>query len=412
MLILRLAYRNLWRAPQRTLLTMGAMTTATAVLILTLSINLGFLWSMIITTTEYYHSHIQIVNPLYQQESDLHHTLTADTSNLKDSQNNLLGLSPRLFGRMLLQKDSPNSDSKGKTVAAEVLGLEVKTEKSVSLLLDCLVEGSTLVENDRGILLGDQLAKRLGVSTGDKLIAMGQGAQGSVASAIFEVRGIFHSGDATKDLSLALTSLSNLENIIGLPEQAHTWIGRLSGPLEARAAKDRLQLENPNLTVDSWREKLPQLSQVIDFWDISQLILICIFYFAVILIAMNTMSMAILERSHEMGVLKAIGLKQYQLYCMLFLEGTLMSSIAALVGGIIGISIALILYQYPIDLTTYMGVIEWGGSSLKPMIRAYLTVDNVCLPIVLMMLLGGFTSIWPAYRVLSKPLHAVLGEKR
>ena len=109
MLILRLAYRNLWRAPQRTLLTMGAMTTATAVLILTLSINLGFLWSMIITTTEYYHSHIQIVNPLYQQESDLHHTLTADTSNLKDSQNNLLGLSPRLFGRMLLQKDSPNS---------------------------------------------------------------------------------------------------------------------------------------------------------------------------------------------------------------------------------------------------------------------------------------------------------------
>ena len=87
-----------------------------------------------------------------------------------------------------------------------------------------------------------------------------------------------------------------------------------------------------------------------------------------------------------------------------------MSSIAALVGGIIGISIALILYQYPIDLTTYMGVIEWGGSSLKPMIRAYLTVDNVCLPIVLMMLLGGFTSIWPAYRVLSRPLHAVLGK--
>ena len=124
------------------------------------------------------------------------------------------------------------------------------------------------------------------------------------------------------------------------------------------------------------------------------------------------MSMAILERSHEMGVLKAIGLKQYQLYFMLFIEGTLMSSIAALVGGTVGVLIALVLYQYPIDLTTYMGVIEWGGSSLKPMIRAYLTTDNVCLPIVLMMFLGGCTSLWPAFRVLSRPLNAVLGEKR
>ena len=83
--------------------------------------------------------------------------------------------------------------------------------------------------------------------------------------------------------------------IMSLPNQAHTWIGRLSGPLEARAAKASLQSENPKLKVDSWREKLPQLSQVIDFWDVSQLILICIFYFAVVLIAMNTMSMAILE---------------------------------------------------------------------------------------------------------------------
>ena len=412
MLVLRLAYRNLWRAPQRTLLTMGAMTTATAVLILTLSINLGFLWSMIITTTEYYYSHIQIVNPLYNKESDLHHTLSADTSSLLDSKSHLLGLSPRLFGRMLLQKDTPNSESKGKTIAAEVLGLKIKTEKSVSLLLDCLVDGQSLDQDDEGVLLGDELARKLDVVPGDNIVAMGQGAQGSVASAIFKVRGIFHSGDATKDLTLALTSLSNLQNIIGLQDQAHTWIGRLSGPLEARSAKDRIQLDNPNLDVDSWREKLPQLSQVIDFWDVSQLILICIFYFAVILIAMNTMSMAILERSHEMGVLKAIGLKQYQLYCMLFLEGTLMSSLAALVGGITGISIALILYQYPIDLTTYMGVIEWGGSSLKPMIRAYLTKENVGLPIGLMMLLGGCTSLWPAYRVLSKPLHSVLGEKR
>ena len=412
MLVLRLAYRNLWRSPIRTLLTMGAMTTATAVLILTLSVNLGFLWSMIITTTEYYHSHIQIVNPLYIEESDLHHTLSSSTSGLKDSHRKLLGLSPRLFGRMLLQKDEQIAGPKGKTIAAEVLGVDVKTEKSVSLLLDCLVAGKELVEDDQGVLLGDELAKKLGVKPGDSLIAMGQGAKGSIASAIFEVRGIFHSGDATKDLSLALTSLSNLQNIMGLPNQAHTWIGRLSGPLEAREAKDILQLENPLLTVDSWREKLPQLSQVIDFWDVSQLILICIFYFAVILIAMNTMSMAILERSHEMGVLKAIGLKQYQLYFMLFIEGTLMSSIAALLGGTVGVLIALVLYQYPIDLTNYMGVIEWGGSSLKPMIRAYLTTDNVCLPIVLMMFLGGCTSLWPAFRVLSRPLNAVLGEKR
>lgn len=411
MLILKLAYRNLWRSPARTLLTVGAMTTATAVLILTLTINLGFLWSMIITTTEYYYGHIQIVNPLYYSDSDIHHTLGFQTNTIKDKNNVLLGLSPRLSGKMLLQKDNQNDLIKSRTVAAEILGVDVEKERKVSLLLDSIVSGQSLKPHDNQILLGAELANKLDVKSGDSIIAMGQGAQGSMASAIFSVKGIFQTGDSIKDLSLGLTSIQNLQEIMGLEQQAHTWVGRLNGPLEAKSAKESLQQQNSDLMVHSWREKLPQLSQVIDFWDVSQIILICIFYFAVVLISINTMSMAILERTQEMGVLKALGLKQLQIYLMLFLEGTLMSFSAALIGGTIGTLIAIILYNFPIDLSIYMGVIEWGGSSLKPMIRAYMTRDNILLPVVLMMFLGGLTSLWPSYRVLSRPLHQILGAK-
>lgn len=365
---------------------------------------------MIITTTEYYYSHIQIVNPLYFAESDIHHTLSLSTEKLVDSRNELIGISPRLTGKMLLQKDASVS-AKSRTVASEILGVDIHREKQVSLLLDCLIEGRPLEPDDREILLGDELARKLQVKSGDSIIAMGQGAQGSIASAIFKVKGIFHTGDSIKDLSLGLTSISNLQGILGLDKQAHSWVGRLKGPLQARQVKESLQAQNPELHIDSWREKLPQLSQVIDLWDVSQIILICIFYFAVVLIAINTMSMAILERTQEMGVLKALGLKQYQLYIMLFTEGTLMSISAAVIGGLLGTTIAIILYHFPIDLSVYMGVIEWGGSSLKPMIRAYMTNDNLMLPIVLMMFLGGITSLWPSYRVLSKPMNQILGEK-
>lgn len=411
MLVFKLAYRNLWRSPARTLLTVGAMTTATAVLILTLTINLGFLWSMIITTTEYYYGHIQIVNPLYDSDSDIHHTLSFQTNSINDKDNVLVGLSPRLSGKMLLQKDDQTDSIKSRTVAAEILGVDIEKERKVSLLLDCIISGQTLSPSDNQILLGSELAKKLNVKPGDSVIAMGQGAQGSIASAIFLVKGIFQTGDSIKDLSLGLTSIENLQEIMGLNQQAHTWIGRLNGALEAKSAKDSLQKQNSNLKIDSWREKLPQLSQVIDFWDVSQIILICIFYFAVVLISINTMSMAILERTQEMGVLKALGLKQWQLFSMLFLEGTLMSFSAAILGGSIGTIIAIILYNFPIDLSIYMGVIEWGGSSLKPMIRAYMTQDNILLPVILMMFLGGITSLWPSYRVLSKPLHQILGAK-
>ena len=387
------------------------MTTATAVLILTLTINLGFLWSMIITTTEYYYGHIQIVNPLYYSDSDIHHTLGFQTNTIKDKNNVLLGLSPRLSGKMLLQKDNQNDLIKSRTVAAEILGVDVEKERKVSLLLDSIVSGQSLKPHDNQILLGAELANKLDVKSGDSIIAMGQGAQGSMASAIFSVKGIFQTGDSIKDLSLGLTSIQNLQEIMGLEQQAHTWVGRLNGPLEAKSAKESLQQQNSDLMVHSWREKLPQLSQVIDFWDVSQIILICIFYFAVVLISINTMSMAILERTQEMGVLKALGLKQLQIYLMLFLEGTLMSFSAALIGGTIGTLIAIILYNFPIDLSIYMGVIEWGGSSLKPMIRAYMTRDNILLPVVLMMFLGGLTSLWPSYRVLSRPLHQILGAK-
>jgi ABC-type lipoprotein release transport system permease subunit len=391
------------------------MSLATTLLIVVLGINDGFLWSMIISATEYYHGHIRITDAAYSKEHDLHSTMSSKELPFKAEKiPDSFQATGRLRGFGLLSHEMTKSSNI--TVAAELLGVQPDKEKLVTKFHESLIKGawfSQKISSTNPIILGKSLAKRLKVNLGDELVFMGQGAYGSIASAIFSVTGILETGDNIRDGQLALLPLSQMQSIMELPEQLHEWIIKIEDPLEPEipASHIKSSLDTNVYKVATWKEILPQISQILELWTVTQVIILFIFYFAVILITFNTMAMAIIERAKELAVIRAMGLTRCTLLFMLCLEGLTLSSIAALIGGICGASLSFFFHSFPVDLSFTMTEVRVASTTFAPMLRTYPDTVNILFPVLAMMALGPFTSIPPAWKLLNKPLATILGER-
>lgn len=398
MLLMKLGYRNLWRNRRRTLLTMSAMAVATALLILTLGIYDGMLWDMIEGATELYHGHVKITADNYMETRQLHLTIPEEGlyKNIAVDPR-VKGIAGRVRGYALLSFGEGES---GHTQPAELFGINPAEERTVSLLHDHVIEGAFLTDSvSHEILLGKGLRRLLEAEIGGEIVAMGQGADGSIAADIFRVVGIIDTGDPTRDASLAVVGRKTLQEMLVVEGKLHELSISLKRSLEARKWAAQLQPDFPDMDVTPWNEFLPQVGQILEIWGIIKLIFAVIFYFAVILVSANTMYMALLERMREFGIMGAIGMKPSRLSRMIILEGFLMSGISGIVGGLAGIMGSYFLKDHHIDLSRFVSQISYAETTIQPRIRSYPALDNMLMPIVMIIILGVIVALFPARKL-------------
>jgi ABC-type lipoprotein release transport system permease subunit len=392
----RMGFRNLWRNKRRTLLTMSAMALATALLIVTLGITEAVLVDSVRNATGLYHGHAKIAAPGYLDARDMALTLDATAPDVA-SDRRVQGMAGRVRGFALL---SSGEETHALSQPAELLGVDSAEEEPVSQLSTRVVAGSNLdPARPDGILLGTTLAKRLGVGLGSEVVAMGQASDGSVAAEIFQVSGLLDSGDAMLNGSLALADRRKVQAMFALDAQVHEWVVALKDPKASRAWAAELQARLPEAEVAPWERMLPQIASMIQQSGTSKLLTSVIFYFAVVLVTVNTMYMAQLERLREFAVMGAIGLKPRRLMGLMVIEGSFMSAIAAVVGGLAGMALSLYLADHPIVMSSSTETLSMAGTTLSTSMRSVLTWDSVLFPVLLMMSLGGVLSLFPAWKL-------------
>ncbi len=413
-MLLKTACRNLLRSPARTGLTFLAMGTACLLLTLTLCLNDGILWNMLEAAANTWKGHIHLLPEEEKESQDLHHTffLKEFSPQIPDLAD-ITGFSPRLSS-FVIASVSKDRSSAGQPV--ELHGVDPKGEEKASRLRECLIQGQWLPSKTeasiRGpALIGSELARRLKLRIGDEIAVMGQAARGSFASGLLTVHGLIDTGDQAQDSRLIITTLPVAQTIFNLPDQAHSYVLSLKSPLEVQDAQKLLQTTNHKTWIRTWRDDKPQMAAAVDFWAVGQLIIILIFYFAVALIALNTMSMAVMERQKEAAVLRAMGLSRYQVLQMFLAEGLVLGLFSALLGGVGGILIASYFQSYPIDLSPFFGKMEFGNMTVKPSIQAWITPMNFLLPTTVMLLLGILSAFLPSIRLVLSTPAAILGER-
>ncbi len=331
----RLAWRNIWRQPRRTWLTIGAMVFSNALLVFMISIQFGMYELMIDNSLQAFTGHMQVQAPGYKDDSKIRQVvpdIDALASRLRES----LGIetiSPRGAAFALASSDD-------RSYGLQILGVDPVHEPLVSSIPGLVKQGRFLNDTHAAeIIVGKTLAKNLRVGLGDELTLLGSGRDGSFAAGVVTVTGIFDSGVPAMDRSIAEVPLAYFQDVFFMEGAGHQVV--ITTPSLANIEQVRLKVEallpdGPALVVHDWDALQPGLKQAIQADIGSAFFMYGVLVILVAFSVLNTQLMSVLERTHEFGIVMSLGLTPGRLGRLVVLETAMMGAIGMLLGAVIG----------------------------------------------------------------------------
>lgn len=395
----KMAWRNIWRHPRRTILTISAVAFAAALLVFMLSFQLGSYETMINSSVKIHAGHLQVQAKDYETKGDIR----------------LVVRDPAAIGRIL--DDTPNVEaytyranafsmvsSRERTYGVLVVGVDPAREAKVSTLKKVVRRGSYLSEDDyEGALVGELLAKNLQVDVGDELTVLGQGRDGSVAATLLTVKGITKSGLAGFDRSAIQITLESFQDVYSMRGAVHEVVAISRSLRDVAAIKRAVEAgiadlaTNHSLVALDWMELMPGLLEGIQLDMISGLIFYLILIMVVAFSIMNTFLMAIFERTKEFGVLMAIGTTPRRLTKILLIESLSMTMVGIFAGIILGSIVTLYFQAHGIEFSGSAELFSEFGISGK--LHPRLSILSVTIGPTLVLVITSLAALYPALRI-------------
>jgi putative ABC transport system permease protein len=365
--LLRLAWRNLWRNPRRTFITMAAIAFGYAMLLFVACLMAGLRWQMIENGTCLVMSQIQVHAPGYypnrpiqktlggRQGTDLSAMLAAITADPR-----IYAAAPRVYGYGLLS-------AAHRSAGVEIMGVVPDEERKITTLNSQTAKGSYLTTRmPKGVVLGEKLASTIGIEVGSQIVLLTQAADGSMGNDVYTVVGIFHTGLDAVDRGLVLMSLSSLQELLHLaPARIHEVGIKLNDITAATPVAAALEVQLGKtfpVGVSAWPELAPELASYVQFNRGITFVLFFIFFLLAVIGVMNTMLMAVFERTRELGMLMALGMRPVQVIVLIMAEAAGLAVASLVVGGAVGVPLLWYLQVHGLELGGATGeVISLAG---------------------------------------------------
>lgn len=349
--------------------------------------------------------HIQVMHPEYD-----------DLYNPKYSVQNAKEVIRSLEGKPYVKEVSAKSEVTGlaqstrSSFGVTISGIDIKNDTSsvVKALNKYLIDGSMLGDaSSNAIVLGEKLAERLGLGLKSRMVLSFQDIHGNITAGAFRVAGIFKTFDSRFDESSVFVHMENLNGLLG-SEKSIQNIRIYTDDLSMAAGlyAEQLREEFPELEIKTWKELAPELAYVFDMRDLSLYIVMIVIVIGLIFSIINTMLMAVLERTREFGMLRAIGMNKLRTFSMVMLETLFLT----LVGAPAGLFLGWITISYfggtGIDLSAFSeGLSGWGfGTVIHPSLSGSYYLNIMLLVAVAALL----SALYPAWKTLElKPVEAI-----
>jgi len=332
-LVVRLAWRNLWRQPRRTWLTTGAMVFSNTLLVFMISLQFGMYGLMIDNTLQVFTGHMQVQAPGYKDDQKIRQAVPQILPLATDlrEQYGLDTIAARGWAFGL-------ASSEERSYGIGIFGVEPEYEQRVSNIPGLIKQGRYL-ENyeETAIVIGSVLARNLRVAVGDELTLLGSGRDGSFAAAVVNVVGIFESGVVDIDRNFAQMPLGLFQDVFYMDGAGHQVVVSAATLDEAELLQPRIAASLPEgLVVHSWDALQPGLKQAIQADMSSAFFMYGILVILVAFSVLNTQLMSVLERTHEFGIVMSLGLRPGRLGRLVMLETALMGLLGMVIGAITG----------------------------------------------------------------------------
>lgn len=395
-LTLRMAWRNLWRHKRRTWITVSAMVFSNLLLVFMISLQFGSYQMMIDNTLKAYTGHLQIQRKGYN-----------DDPKIRDSFNQITPLADEV--RKQLKTDHvaargiafAMTSSKQRSYGLQITGVEPAYEPNVSSLPGLISEGQYFSDiNAEEIVVGSVLARNLRVTVGDELTLLGSGRDGSFAAGVVTVRGIFNSGMADLDRSMAQLPLGYFQSLFSMQGQGHSIVveaADLSLIPGLQLKLNHLVASRSDLVVLDWTRLEPGLKQAIQADMASAWFMYAVLIVLVAFSVLNTQLMSVLDRTREFGVMMALGFKPVGLGRLVVAETVLMSALGLTIGVMLGYA-----------LTYYMSIVGFSYPGMDTMAARFnlpgrmypsLTPLSILLGPGIVFIFSVLASAYPAARL-------------
>jgi ABC-type lipoprotein release transport system permease subunit len=399
-----LAMRNVYRNRHRSLVTTLAMAFACTMMIVFAALMEDFAIGIERNVVSMNTGDIQIHQIGYRDDPDIY-SLMSDSADLVSTfQSADFLATERLFAFGLMASEESSS-------GVQLRGVDLDTEPTVTDIDQHVMMGQWLLGDDpHGVVIGKKLSKLLDVDLGDELIFVGQTVDGYMANDRFQVRGILKSVSAGIDNGGVFMSNAMLRELISLPAGAHEVVlmrsDRSTDLQQAtQLVKDKVDAD---LEVMNWQQLMPIINRFLETADLQTLIMMIFTYIAVGSVVLNAMLMSVFERIHEFGIMKAIGVKPWQLIRLIYFEMLIQTCLAVVLALLMGSGLAWLIQEHGIDLSSLADGISFAGIAFDPVWYAALTLKAVVVPSLFLFLIAAIAVIYPAIKVaVIQPVEAI-----
>jgi ABC-type lipoprotein release transport system permease subunit len=402
-MLITIAWRNLWRNHRRSLIMLAAIAIGLWGMIWMTALMRGMVDQMIDDAISTLSGHIQIHAEGYLDDPSIEHTLPGVSQNpqlhtVLNSQQ-VTAWSQRIRVPAVVRSER---DVYGITL----VGIDPQREKGLSFIADSVTEGQYLASaDDQHVLLGRKLIEQLETKLGRRIVIMSQDPDNNIAERGFRIGGIYDTDLQATETRYVFAGIETVRKMlqmgsgvseISLLGHDYRYLDELA--IEVRAAAGAAETK-------TWLQLDPYMASMLDVMDGFIVVWFGIIFLSLSFGLINTLLMAVFERTREIGLIQALGMPPGNILFMVLIESLIMLVIGLIAGNLLS-WLTILPIQDGIDISGVAEGLEWVGmsSTLLPAVKS----SDVLLANAIVLVLGVAASLFPAWRASRKvPVEAI-----
>lgn len=396
---INLAWRNVWRNWRRTAIALTAIVLGLVLLLFFDALIKGSDQAIFGNAVRLYGGNLQVHAPGFRLKANRLPLIPLAQDDVviqaAQSQPQVLAVSRRI-------NTSGAVSNRGSTLRVSITAIDPAVEAPLSFQAQRIVQGRFLQADDRdAILIGKAMADELQVGVGDNVRLLGRRKNEALRQHTMTVVGIYDLNMPDLEKATVFIPLADAQTLYNLRDQATEAVIFLQAVGTESRVMNTLQNALPSYEVDSWQTLRPEIRQTLD----TKLAFTSFIGMVVLLIAaigiLNLMLMAAFERTREMGVLAALGMKGRQIMGLFLLEGACIGVVGAVIGCIVGALLIGLVGRVGIDLSAASGmgeIMALMGNKLYPSI----TLADLISRGLIVVGVTTLASLYPAWQASRK----------
>ena len=402
-----ISWRNLWRHKKRTMVVITSISIGIFALTALIGIINGFNKQMVDNTIKTSLGHISIQKKGFKDNMKLENNFKPDSKIFKILKNNkdVVASAPRIKAQGMVRSSEA---SRG----VLIVGIDPEMEKKVTNIYNYTLKenGSKFLtsKDDKSILISKSLADKLELEIGDNIVVMLQDKEKEIVGMGFSIKGIFMTPVEAFDKFFVFVGINRLQEITGLGDSISEISVLTTNKKIANKVKTEIRgkITSKELDILSWTDLAPNLVSAVRLMEQMMMICFIIFFITVVFSVANTLIMAILERFHEIGVMKSIGTRPSWIFFMVMFEAANLGVVGLLFGTGLAVIIVLIFSFVGIDFSIFSESMRlWGSGAI---IYPVITVENIVTTVIMLFVTVFIAAIYPAVKAAKiKPLEAL-----